>query len=180
MPRSLSLAFLAAVVAVSCTVATAQESHWLDVPFVAQPANGCGAAVISMTLQYWRAHGTALSPNAFDVAAIQHELYSPSDRGIKATDMARYFTKLGFRTFAFRGDDNDLANHIAKGRPLIIALRESKDDLHYVVVVGTDPRDNAVLVNDPARRKLLKMDLDELHKAWAGASNWTLLVVPNA
>ena len=26
---------------------------WLDVPFVRQQANGCGAACISMVMQYW-------------------------------------------------------------------------------------------------------------------------------
>jgi ABC-type bacteriocin/lantibiotic exporter with double-glycine peptidase domain len=166
-------------VAVSLAAA-AQPSQWLDVPFVSQPQNGCGAAVISMTLQYWNGHGANVKGAAFDVVSIQKQLYSPSDRGIKASDMTRYFTGLGFRAFAFRGQQDDLATHIEKGRPLIVALSESKnnDVLHYVVVVGTDATENVVLVNDPARRKLLKMDLKEFQKAWTLAANWTLLVVP--
>jgi ABC-type bacteriocin/lantibiotic exporter with double-glycine peptidase domain len=159
---------------------TAQESHWLDVPFVAQAENGCGAAVISMTLQYWKNHGTGVAEPAFDVTSIQRQLYSPSDRGIKASDMTHYFSGLGFRALPFRGESNDLRDHIGKGRPLIVALRESKDVLHYVVVVGTDTQEKIVIVNDPARRKLLKMDSAEFEKAWSGAGNWTLLVVPKA
>jgi predicted double-glycine peptidase len=167
-------------VAACITAAAAQPSHWLDVPFVSQPENGCGAAVISMTLQYWNGQGASVREASFDVANIQSQLYSPSDRGIKASDMTRYFTSLGFRAFAFRGEESDLATHIGKGRPLIVALSEAKNSgvLHYVVVVGTDLSESVVLVNDPARRKLLKMDLKEFQKAWTSAANWTLLVVP--
>jgi ABC-type bacteriocin/lantibiotic exporter with double-glycine peptidase domain len=169
-------------VAVCITAAAAQPSHWLDVPFISQPENGCGAAVISMTLQYWSGHGANVKEAAFEIASIQKQLYSPSDRGIKASDMTRYFTSLGFRAFAFRGEQDDLATHIEKGRPLIVALRESKTSgvLHYVVVVGTDATERVVIVNDPARRKLLKLDLKEFQKAWTGAANWTLLVVPQS
>lgn len=174
------LALLAVAVAVCLTAAAAQESHWLDVPFVAQPENGCGAAVISMTLQYWKDHGTRVEEPAFDVSSIQQQLYSPSDQGIKASEMTRYFSDLGFRALPFRGDDEALRDHIAKGRPLIVALRESKNVLHYVVVVGTDTQEKVVLVNDPARRKLLKMDRAEFEKTWTDAGNWTLLVVPKA
>jgi ABC-type bacteriocin/lantibiotic exporter with double-glycine peptidase domain len=168
---------LIAVVAISIA-ATAQDSRWLDVPFVAQPENGCGAAVISMTLQYWNQHGAPVAADAFQVDHIQHQLYSPADNGIRASEMTGYIAGLGFRALPFRGEDEDLNAHISKGRPLIVALRESKDLRHYVVVVGTESNGNVVLVNDPARRKLLKMDRAEFRKAWAGTDNWTLLVVP--
>jgi len=180
MARSVKPVILAAVAVVCVTIATAQESPWLDVPFVAQPPNGCGAAVISMTLQYWSQHGGVVRSESADVSAIQNSLYSPSDQGIKASAMTKYFAELGFRAFPFRGESHDLEEHLRKGRPLIVALRESKHAriLHYVVVVGIIPREDIVIVNDPARRKLLKMDAKEFQKAWASAENWTLLVVP--
>jgi ABC-type bacteriocin/lantibiotic exporter with double-glycine peptidase domain len=178
--RCSRLALLAFVAVVCVAAATAQSSQWLDVPFVSQPENGCGAAVISMTAQYWNAHGANVPAGALDVDSIQRELYSPPDHGIRASDMVSYFDRIGFRAFTFRGDIAELADHIAKGRPLVVALRESRDIRHYVVVVGTEIREHAVLLNDPARRKLLKMDLAEFQKAWAGANHWTLLVVPKA
>ena len=49
---------------------------WIDVPFVAQPREGCGAASLSMVMQYWAAkQGSALPPDS-NVARIQHELFS--------------------------------------------------------------------------------------------------------
>ncbi len=180
MSRVLPRMCLVAVVSVCFLAATAQESAWIDVPFVAQPENGCGAAVISMALQYWGKHGAVFPSHAADVRTIQSELYSPSEHGIKASAMTGYFAELGFSAFPFRGDSTDLQDHLEKGRPLIVALRESKFSrvLHYVVVVGIGPRENVVIVNDPARRKLLKMDAKEFQQSWAAAENWTLLVVP--
>ena len=182
MVRALRSALLGAAALVCLAGAAAQEAHWLDVPFVSQPKEGCGAAVISMTLQYWKAQGSPVSNSAFDVASIQSRLYSPDDHGIKASAMTRYFEEKGFRAIAFAGTRDDLEKHIAKGRPLIVALKESKDGrvLHYVIVAGVDPPSKVVLVNDPAQRKLLKMDLADFERAWAGTKNWTLLVVPKS
>jgi hypothetical protein len=45
--------------------------------------------------------------------------------------------------------------------------------------VGVDPQDAAVLVNDPERGKLLRMDRSVFEKVWQGTDNWTLLAVPN-
>jgi ABC-type bacteriocin/lantibiotic exporter with double-glycine peptidase domain len=153
---------------------------WLDVPFVRQQANGCGAASISMVMQYWLARkGAAVSPAA-DVGRIQRVLYRPQAKGIYASDMERYFRQHGFRVFAFRGTMEDLRHHLAKGRPLIVCLKDSGESgpLHYVVVVGLESRDRTILVNDPAQRKLLKMDLSNFETRWRPMHNWTLLAVP--
>jgi ABC-type bacteriocin/lantibiotic exporter with double-glycine peptidase domain len=182
MVRALCSALLGAAVLVCLASAAAQEAHWLDVPFVSQPKEGCGAAVISMTLQYWKSQGSAVDDSASDVATIQSQLYSPGDHGIKASAMTRYFEDHGFHAIAFAGTSDDLEKHVAKGRPLIVALKESKDGpvLHYVVVAGIDPPSKIVLVNDPAQRKLLKMDFADFERAWAGTKNWTLLVLPKS
>jgi len=81
--------------------------------------------------------------------------------------------------FSFRGEWRDLRSHIAKGRPLIAGLKPKHAPGHYVVIVGVDPQDAAVLVNDPERGKLLRMDRSEFEKVWQGTDNWTLLAVPN-
>ena len=153
---------------------------WLDVPFVRQQAEGCGAACISMVMQYWLKNPPERIPPAADAARIQRELFNPHAKGIYASDMERYFRQNGFRVFAFRGTLDDLSHHIAKGRPLIVCLQDSgkSGPLHYVVVVGLENHDGVVLVNDPAQRKLLKMDLGNFEKRWRAMHNWTLLVVP--
>ncbi|PYX83626.1 MAG: hypothetical protein DMG70_09535 [Acidobacteria bacterium] len=151
---------------------------WLDVPFITQEKNGCGAASIAMVMQYWQRQRQALQPLA-DAEQIQRSLYASEARGIYASDLEHYFQRHGFRAFAFRGEWNDLKEHLEKGRPLIVALKpEWGAPLHYVVVAGLDEQHGIVLKNDPAERKLLKQDRSNFEKAWKAAGNWTLLALP--
>lgn len=153
---------------------------WLDVPFVAQGPDGCGSAAISMLLQYWNAHGTPVDSARSDVQAIQHSLYSKKARGIPASDMEKYLRDSTFTVFAVQGTWDDLWLHLKQGRPLIVALQPGarKSPLHYVVVVGMDSQNPAVLVHDPARGKFLRIDRAEFEEEWQPLGNWTLLAVP--
>jgi ABC-type bacteriocin/lantibiotic exporter with double-glycine peptidase domain len=154
---------------------------WLDVPFVQQEKNACGAASIAMVMQFWqRQQGRALSQDS-DPAQIQLSLYSSRAHGIYASDLERYFQRRGYRTFAFEGRPDDLRQHLEKGRPLIVALKPGGGaPLHYVVVAGFDLEHNLVLLNDPAERKLLKQELANFKKQWKGTGYWTLLAVPQS
>lgn len=166
-------------------VLCAQNSGvWLDVPFIKQEKNGCGAASIAMVMQYWQrqqSQGPTPATEA-DAEAIQRALYSEKDHGIRASDMERYLQQHGFRTFAFPGGWDDLRRHLEKGRPLIVALKPMPSDhvLHYVVVAGVDTSQSVVLVNDAAQRKLLKEDRHSFEREWKAVGNWTLLAVPQA
>jgi ABC-type bacteriocin/lantibiotic exporter with double-glycine peptidase domain len=154
---------------------------WIDVPFVKQEKNGCGAASIAMVMQYWfRQQVRPTDGSAADAIEIQRALFDPGANGIYASAMERYFQKHGFRTFSFRGEWSDLHQHIVKGRPLIVALKQPGADspLHYVVVAGLDRDRGLVLLNDPAQRKLLKQDRSGFEKQWSGTDNWTLLALP--
>jgi ABC-type bacteriocin/lantibiotic exporter with double-glycine peptidase domain len=149
---------------------------WLDVPFVAQEKNACGAASLAMVVQYWeRQQG---EPVSADAKQIERMLYSPQARGIYASDMKLYLQQQGFQTFAFQGNWKDLKAHLERGRPLIVALNVGQRDLHYVVVAGLDSIEDVILKNDPAERKLLKQDRSSFEKQWKAAGNWTLLAVP--
>jgi ABC-type bacteriocin/lantibiotic exporter with double-glycine peptidase domain len=168
------------VLAVSSVLYAAEPSSlWLDVPFVKQEKNGCGAASIAMVMQYWQhQQGTSTDSHA-DAAQIQNALYSRDAHGIYASDMQRYFEQNGYRTFAFRGEWDDLHQHLEKGRPLIVALKPgSSAPLHYVVLAGLDVEHGIVLMNDPAQRKLLKEDRSSFVQEWNAAENWTLLALP--
>ncbi len=158
--------------------AAEQPGIWLDVPFVKQEKDGCGAASIAMVMRYWRrAQGSVATE---DAKQIQQGLYSRQAHGIYASAMERYLQQHGFRTFAFRGEWKDLLEHLEKGRPLIVALRTGHDNLHYVVVAGLDWQEGVVLKNDPAERKLLKQTRSSFERDWKAAGNWTLLAVPQA
>ena len=156
--------------------ALAGSGVWLDVPFVRQTKDGCGAAVISMVMQYWYHQQSRPS----DPARIQKELFSAEAHGTYASDLERYFTGHHFRAFAFTGSWDELRKHLEKGRPLIVALKPSaaETSLHYVVVTGLDWDRNLVLVNDPAQKKLLKEERASFEKKWHATGRWTLLAVP--
>ena len=159
----------------------AGTSVWLDVPYVHQEKEGCGSAALAMILQYWSQKGAALSAERIDAEKIQRELYSKEAHGIRASAMEEYLRESGFSPFVFRGEWNDLRTHIEKGRPLIASIqRGGKSSLHYVVVVGIEREHEAVLLNDPERGKLFRVERAEFEKEWQRTNNWTLLAVPKS
>ena len=165
-----------------CSVLLAADlpGVWLDVPFVKQEKDGCGAASTAMVMQYWQREEGNASGQGSDAIQIQRSLYSAKAHGIYASDMERYFREKGFRTFTIRGEWEDLKQHLDKGRPLIVALKPAGGGvaLHYVVVTGLDQEQHVVMVNDPAQRKLLKLDLPGFEREWSAAGKWTLLALP--
>ena len=179
MPRSLLCAAVVLLGLGGAAFAAGRGNLWLDVPFVRQQKDGCGAASIAMVMQYWeRQQGEMPGPNA-DPDRILRALYSREGHGIYASAMVRYFEQNGYHAFAFSGEWADLGREFAKGRPLIVALKPGRSrELHYVVAAGVDQADGLVLVNDPAQRKLLKEDQSTFAHDWKATGNWTLLAVP--
>lgn len=169
----------AVLLAGTCLLAAEPSAVWLNVPFVKQEKNACGAATIAMVMQFWQQQrGAAQSADA-DPARIQSALYSSKARGIYASDLERYLKQHGYEAFTFQGRETDLQQHLEKGRPLIVALKPGGgDSLHYVVVAGLDAEHKVVLLNDPAERKLLKQELASFEREWKGTGYWTLLAVP--
>jgi ABC-type bacteriocin/lantibiotic exporter with double-glycine peptidase domain len=172
---------LASVVAgVSLGAGSGEEpGFWLDVPFIRQTKNLCGAASVSMILQYWHkaspAGGSIEVPSFPDIA---EALRSSESKGVFGSQMKAYFASLGYQVYVFKGRWEDIETHIAKGRPLIAALGSRGALDHYVVVTGWNDPENVVLVNDPAQRKLLKLDRKNFQKSWEQTSCWTLLALP--
>jgi ABC-type bacteriocin/lantibiotic exporter with double-glycine peptidase domain len=161
-------------------MAAQMPAIWLDVPFVKQDPEGCGAASIAMVMQYWLALDGQTPGEQADAAHILRSLHSRAGHGIYASAMSQYFEAQGFRTFSFTGDWGMLQQHLQKGRPLIVALKPSamERSLHYAVVAGMDSQNGIILMNDPAERKLRKMDRATFEKQWGGSQRWTLLALP--
>lgn len=178
----LSTALLSAVLLPAADTA----GNWMDVPYVAQPKDGCGAAAISMVMQYWaKQPGNAVRPEASaaaDPQTIQRLLFVPAEKGIPATAMRDYFQHSGFSAYAFRGQWDDLHHHVSLGRPLVVSLRASgpHGPLHYAVIVGLDWQRNFVFLNDPARGKMLRFSRERFLAEWNPADNWALLAIPAA
>jgi len=178
MPRVMHSIVL--VLSVSGVLFAADPSGvWLNIPFVMQGRDGCGAASIAMVMEYWQLKQSRSGNQTAE--QIQRSLHSEAAHGIFASDMVRYFQQNGYATFVFAGDWSDLQRHLKKGRPLIVALKPgSMTPLHYVVVAGLDQERQLVLLNDPAQRKLLKEDRSRFEREWKGAGHWTLLALPKA
>ena len=159
----------------------AQGALWIDVPFVHQPSEGCGAASIAMVMQYWARQRGAAPGAESDVDAIQRQLYVPREHGIAAERVGAYFREHGFQAFALNGNWSDLEEQLRKGRPLIVALKpRGQSELHYVVVDGIDAERGLVTLNDPAERKLLTRERAGFEREWSATRNWMLLAVPGA
>jgi len=183
------------IVALAC--AAHLHAAWLDVPFVRQRENGCGAAAVAMVLQYWNREA--------DPEALHRLLYSPLAKGARASALVRFFEDQRFQTVSFAGGWEDLQEHTGKGRPLIVALASGAPQaappaaaaarlrpafgfkpgrtsaaaaLHYVVIAGIES--DIALLNDPADRKLRKLDRTSFERSWRASGNWTLLAVPGA
>lgn len=162
--------------------AWAAAGVWLNVPFVRQPENGCGAACIVMVMQYWASKDQQAPQRIPTVASVDRQLYNPRAHGIVASEMRAFLEHEGFRVFTFQATDSDLMHHLSKGRPLIVCLRQPglRKALHYVVVVGFDPARRIVVVNDPAERKLAMVGQASFDRRWAAVHHWTLLAVPQS
>ena len=175
------LSFLvAAGVVGGCALLAAETANlWLDVPFVPQTRDGCGAASIAMVMQYWEHLQSRPAPPEAQPAQVFRALYSEAAHGIYASAMVNYFEMHGYRAFAFPANWVDIERQLHYGRPLIVALKpESGSSLHYVVIAGLDEPQHIILVNDPAQRKLLKDDQTQFEREWKAAGNWALLAVP--
>ena len=135
-----------------------------------------------MVMQYWIRQSGQQPSDAADASHILSQLHSPEAHGIYASAMERYLQQQGYQAFILRGQWSDLEQHLRKGRPLIVALRpmENSRALHYVVIAGLDPARNLVMFNDPAGRKLEKLDRRTFEKEWKVTGNWTLLAVPQS
>ena len=150
---------------------------WLDVPYVRQVKDGCGAAAVAMVVAYWARTFPTLSDAARDSEKID-ELLPASAKGIRGHDLKRYLEERGFAAHVFDGEVTDLRNHFQKGRPVVVCLglKGPGGPLHYSVVVGLDSE--AVWLNDSARGKLVRDDLERFKTAWSVTGNWAMLAVP--
>jgi ABC-type bacteriocin/lantibiotic exporter with double-glycine peptidase domain len=179
MPRRISPVLWLLFALCAWASAEAERGVWVDVPFIEQQREGCGAAAIAMVMQYWQHQAGRASSPAADSGRILRALHANQAGGIYASDMIGYFRRNGFLAFAFAGQWQDLQDHLGKGRPLIAALKPGASlPLHYVVIAGLDPDRRLVILNDPAQRKLLKEDAARFEQEWKAAGHWTLLALP--
>jgi tetratricopeptide (TPR) repeat protein len=141
----------------------------LEVPFVPQRKDTCGAAALAMVMRYWHEE-----VSHDDVAG---SLLTPELHGIAGSRLAEFARGRGMVAVPYRGDMTNLREQIGKGRPLIVAWDVGRG-YHDVVVVGFDDERGAVLVHDPAVGPSRAVRIRTFEKRWSGVGYWTLLVLP--
>jgi ABC-type bacteriocin/lantibiotic exporter with double-glycine peptidase domain len=162
---------LALAVAAECAAPAAQR---LGIPFYAQQKNGCGAASVAMVMDYWKSSMGARSASEPSPLDVYQALYRPELRGVELLDMKRYLEAAGLRAFTLHGEWADIEQHLAKGRPVIAGLKAGRNrPIHFVVVAGTEP--GFVWLNDPTRKKPVRLPRARFEQRWALADRWMLL-----
>jgi ABC-type bacteriocin/lantibiotic exporter with double-glycine peptidase domain len=142
----------------------------LEVPYVPQQKDTCGAAALSMVLRYW---GQDVEHDA-----VARELLEPELRGIAGSRLEAFARGRGMTAVAHAGDVDHLRRHVGKGRPLIVAWGMGRGRYHDVVVIGFDDAKGDVIVHDPARGARRPVRRRDFEARWAAAGRWTLLVAP--
>jgi len=142
----------------------------LQVPFVPQEKDTCGAASLAMVLRYWDQN--------VGHDEIASQLLSPHLAGILGSKLEGFARARGLQAVAYEGDLAQLRAFVDKGRPLIVAWKLGRGRFHNVVVVGHEDGSGALIVHDPADGAGRRVKADLFEKRWAGAGHWTLLVLP--
>ena len=128
-----------------------------------------------MVMQYWIGQTSGLDPAAS--AAERVNRYLPATRaGLSGSELGDYLEANGFTAYLFTGELDDLRNHLAKGRPVIVCLGPVRPLLHFVVLTGID--ETEAIFNDPARGKSVHLNIGAFLRDWKASRNWALLAVP--
>jgi ABC-type bacteriocin/lantibiotic exporter with double-glycine peptidase domain len=119
-----------------------------DVPFVRQHQDlDCGAAAVAMVLAYWRVPATDA-----EMAELARLAEAEGIRAGTLRDLAR---RKGLEAFVVSGTPADIADQLARGRPVLVGLAKPLSSgravTHYEVVVGINRARHLILTLDPAR-----------------------------
>jgi hypothetical protein len=142
----------------------------LPVPYVPQEKDTCGAAALAMVMGYW---GREVPHGEIAAALVEEEL-----QGIRGSRLADFARARGMSAIAFAGEWDVVREHLAKGRPVVLAIDAGRGRLHDVVALGIDDGRAEVIVHDPARGPERRIGKKDLEKRWAKSGRWALLVTP--
>jgi len=143
-----------------------------DVPFVAQHDDrDCGAAAVAMVLAYWRAPAT---PSEMVALAGLAEA-----EGIRAGALRDIARRKGLEAFVVAGTPADLADQLARGRPVLVGvakpLSNGRAVTHYEVVVGINRARRLILTLDPARG-MRENSYEGFAREWVATKQVTIVI----
>jgi len=158
--------------AAAARAAVGPTTRLLDVPYLSQTEDLCGGAALAMVLRYWGER--EVYPEDFS-ALVDH-----SKSGIPTNVLAAEVSRRGWQSFALNitadARNDQIGEHVEKGRPVIALIEVRPGRYHYVVIVAWTA--DRVIAHDPAQAPFRVVSRIEFERAWAAAGRWALLILP--
>ncbi|MBA3454842.1 MAG: C39 family peptidase [Deltaproteobacteria bacterium] len=142
-------------------------------PVVLQRAQtDCGLAALAMVAGAWG--------RSWSVAELARHL-KPTAKGVRLGALRDLARARGLEAYVVKGQFADLANELAKGRPVLLGLvlpfDQDNNLHHFEVAIAINPRDGTVVTLDPSTGDMLKRSRKVLDLEWRHAGYATLVVV---
>jgi ABC-type bacteriocin/lantibiotic exporter with double-glycine peptidase domain len=128
----------------------------------------CASASLYVVVRYW---GLPTSEQE-----IMRELGAPPQDGYTLRQLRDWARQHGLQAFAVRGTIELLTGHTARGRPLIVTIRQ-KEQNHSFVVAAVSLR-GIIQGMDPSTGKRFEMSSKEFLPRWENAGFPLLIVAP--
>jgi ABC-type bacteriocin/lantibiotic exporter with double-glycine peptidase domain len=142
------------------------------VPFYPQKEYQCGPASLAAVLNYW---GQNVTPEE-----IAQAIYLPRLKGSLNIDLWRYAAAQGFDARMKEGSLEELQVHLARNQPVIAFLNLGFSFFpvgHFLVVVGLDPDQQAVIAYSGAEKNK-RIPFREFLSDWKKTQYWYLIITP--
>jgi len=143
------------------------------VPILTQTKNACGTTSLAMILNYLTGR------TDFNPADIDRVIRRSATTGTAPSHLVDYARDLGMSAGMYNNSSFDeLMDHVAKGRPVMVALDKFDNDVmnvkdHYVIVTGFETDANGeigVKIRDP-KGSQYTMTHDQFMKEWGKTSD---------
>lgn len=173
-----------ALILVGCASATPQTERLLvnasglpksvaieGVPFVAQAANHCGPATLTMAMNW--------AGKSVTVEEVTPMVFTPGAKGSFQADMISASRRQGLMALPLEGM-NDLLKEVAAGNPVVVFENLGLTwypQWHYAVVFGYDLQHQYVLMHSGLEANK-RWDLRRFERSWKLGEYWGLVVLP--
>lgn len=147
---------------------TGGRAPLLDVPWVPQSEDLCGAAAAAMAFRFWGGRDAGMAPFEAVLAA--------DGSGIRTADLVRVIRAQGWTALPIEGGLETVDWHLARGRPLIALIGVGGGRFHYVTIVGR--LGDEIVYHDPAVSPYQRQSAGSFLEAWDASGRWSLLILP--
>ena len=117
----------------------------------------CAAACVASIARYY---GQAVP------LTVIREASGTSPAGTSLKGILDACREIGFRATAYKSDDKKLESLYGLSEPVILHVRDKRDDLHFVVLESLSARKARIM--DPAGGKSVRIPAEKLREEWTG------------